>query len=74
MPARISAPLEVDVLRLCLVAGLVGGFWPEWRIGIILDPELNSFRDLLACDLTLRHNPASALAETPAPVTIVTSR
>ena len=43
--------LEVDDLCLRFVAGLVDGLWPEGRIGIILDPELNSFRALLAGDL-----------------------
>ena len=33
------------------MAELVDGLWAEGRIGIILDPELNSFRAFLAGDL-----------------------
>src|SRR6516164_10313280 len=47
----LAALLEVDDFRLRFVAGLVNRLWPEGRIGIVLDPELNSFRELLTGDL-----------------------
>jgi len=70
----LAALVEVDDLCLRLMADLVDGLWAEGRIGIVLDPELNSFRAFLAGDLALRNNPASALAKTPAPATIFPSR